>query len=187
MITKERQQEVWNGEVVQKALAYATEAHGEINQRRKYTDEEYIVHPIAVAKIVLRYIDDENVIAAALLHDVVEDTRRTQEDITREFGSVISSYVEMLTDVSKPEDGNRKVRKQIDCDHTAKAIPVIKTVKLADVLHNAPSIIQNNRGFAYKWMGEKVSLMEVLTEGEPELYAQVQKLIDDFFPRKGPQ
>lgn len=185
MIDVARQEAVWNSPIVQKALQYATDAHGEIGQKRKYTGEDYIVHPIAVAKIVLRYVDDENAVAAALLHDVVEDTNRTQDDITRDFGETISSYVEMLTDISKPSDGNRKTRKAIDCAHTAKAIPVIKTVKLADVLHNAPSIIQHNRGFAYKWMGEKVDLIEVLGEGEPELYRKVQKLIDDFFPQKG--
>ena len=60
--------------IITQALTFAYNAHKLIDQRRKYTDEPYIVHPIAVADIVEQYGGSENQIAAALLHDVVEDT-----------------------------------------------------------------------------------------------------------------
>ena len=69
--------------------------------------------------------------AAALLHDVLEDTEVTYAVLHQEFGLVVADYVLWLSDVSKPEDGNRKVRKQMDLDHTAASSPAAKTVKLA--------------------------------------------------------
>ena len=82
-----------------KALQFATEAHG--SQVRKYTGEPYITHPIAVADIV-RTVEGhtEEMLVAAVLHDVVEDTDVTIDDICKEFGTVVGMYVEYLTDVS---------------------------------------------------------------------------------------
>jgi (p)ppGpp synthase/HD superfamily hydrolase len=60
-------------------------------------------------------------IAAAWLHDVVEDTPVTLEDLHSEFGEGIAELVEALTDISRPEDGNRRKRKAIDREHLAHA------------------------------------------------------------------
>ena len=66
-------------------------------------------------------------LAAALLHDTVEDTGTPLKDIEAEFGPDVASLVEQLTDVSKPEDGDRKTRKEIDRQHIAKASVRAKT------------------------------------------------------------
>ena len=82
-----------------------------------------------------------------------------------------------LTDVSKPEDGNRAVRKEIDRQHTAQASPQAKTIKLADLISNTVSIVEHDPKFARIYLKEKALLLEVLTEGDPTLYAMATKLL----------
>ena len=90
--------------LIERAAQFAKDAHESINQRRKYSDQPYIVHPAAVAEIVASVTDDENMICAAWLHDVVEDTPVTLGEIKSAFGDDIANLVDGLTDVSKPED-----------------------------------------------------------------------------------
>lgn len=165
------------------AYAFAKWAHDIKDQRRKYTDDPYIVHPYAVAKIIESYGFDEDAVCAALLHDTVEDTYVTLDLIKFKFGERVHDLVEMLTDVSKPSDGNRKTRKEIDLQHTAKADYVGKSIKLADLINNAPSIIKNDPGFARKWMKEKENLLEVLKDGHFDLYQKARNILDNY--RKG--
>jgi len=164
--------------VVNKALAYATDAHK--GQVRKYTGEPYIVHPIEVMETVSRVMDDPEVKAAALLHDVVEDTPVSIKDIEDVFGPRVAALVSDLTDVSKPEDGNRATRKELDRQHSAKALPDSKSVKLADLISNARSIVEEDPHFAKVFMKEKALLLEVLTEGNPQLFSLAAKIVEDY-------
>ena len=157
-------------ELEERALAFASEAHGSINQRRKYTGEPYIVHPIAVAEIVRSVPHTEAMIAAALLHDVVEDTPVTIEDIRSAFGEEIAELVGWLTDVSKPSDGNRRKRKHLDLLHTAKAPAAAKTIKLADLIDNTRSISAHDPSFWPVYRREKEALLQVLKEGDALLW-----------------
>ena len=93
-------------EKLQEAIEFATEAHGD--QKRKYTGEPYITHPIAVMEIVREVPHTEEMLMAAVLHDTVEDTPVTIEDIKTKFGTKVAELVDGLTDVSRPEHGNRK-------------------------------------------------------------------------------
>ena len=70
---------------IERAAEFAKAAHEGIDQRRKYTNEPYIVHPQLVAEIVSSVTDDEDMICAAWLHDVVEDTPVTLEEIRNEL------------------------------------------------------------------------------------------------------
>jgi guanosine-3',5'-bis(diphosphate) 3'-pyrophosphohydrolase len=90
--------------------------------------------------------------------------------IARQFGSVVASYVEQLTDVSRPEDGNRAARKAIDLAHTALASPQAHTIKLADLISNTRSIVERDPVFAVTYLAEKRKLLEVLKDGDPNLY-----------------
>lgn len=164
--------------VVEKALVFATNAHE--GQLRKYTCEPYINHPIAVSTLVANIIDDPDMLAAALLHDTVEDTDITHEDIQREFGSSIANLVENLTDISKPEDGNRATRKALDLAHIATASPQAKTIKLADLIDNSRSITDHDPKFAQVYMKEKQALLDALKEGDAKLYQQAKKIVDDY-------
>ena len=91
-----------------KAVKFATVAHGD--QKRKYTDDPYIVHPLAVAELVKSTENHtEEMLAAAVLHDVLEDTDTHPTEIFNEFGPVVFKYVMELTE--KPREGNRASRK----------------------------------------------------------------------------
>jgi (p)ppGpp synthase/HD superfamily hydrolase len=161
------------------ARALATHHHSRIGQVRKYTGEPYIVHPAAVVKIVRSVPHTEEMLAAAWLHDTVEDTEATLDEIERECGVDVAELVEMLTDPSRPEDGSRTRRKAIDRAHTAKASPAAKTVKLADLIDNTRSIVKADPRFARIWLDEKRKLLEVLREGDPRLWGIAAGIVED--------
>lgn len=126
------------------ALITADKAHE--GQTRKYTGEPYIVHPVAVAKMIHEIYPVEVVVASALLHDVIEDTVLTFDDLLKEFGPRIANLVRELTDVSRSEDGNRATRKRIDREHLASATPLAKLIKVADLIDNSRSIFRHDPG-----------------------------------------
>lgn len=161
-----------------RARAFAARHHGAVDQRRKYTGEPYIAHPGAVADRVRGVAGHtEAMLAAAWLHDTVEDTRATLADVRREFGDEVATLVEMLTDVSRPEDGNRAARRAIDRAHTAKASPEAKTIKLADLLDNLPRIFEHDPKFAKVYAAECALLLDVLREGDAGLWALARSLL----------
>lgn len=161
------------------AYSVAKTAHG--NQVRKYTNTPYITHPLAVSHIVASVTDDCNMICAALLHDTIEDTELTFKDICNNgLGKDIANLVLELTDVAKPEDGNRAIRMKINREHTAKACPDAKTIKLADLIHNSVSICAYDKDFAQVYMKEKTLLLKVLTEGDQDLYNKALNMVAKF-------
>lgn len=124
-----------------KALAFA--AHKHRDQRRK--DEEsspYINHPIALANLLCNegYVTDMNVICAALLHDTVEDTDTTPEELEREFGVEIRRIVMDVTDDKTLE---KAVRKQRQIEHASHISDQAKLVKLADKISNLRDVANN--------------------------------------------
>ena len=155
---------------------FACKAH--VAQKRKYTGEPYIAHPSAVVALVQSVPHTPEMIAAAWLHDTVEDTDTTLDDVRRAFGDAVADLVEMLTDVSRPEDGNRAARKALDREHIAKASPQAKTIKLADLIDNSRSIMAHDPTFARVYLAEKRLLLDVLTEGDPALYAMARRIVD---------
>ena len=163
--------------LVLKARVFALAAHAAVGQVRKYTYEPYIVHPAEVFTIVSSVPHTTEMLCAAWLHDVVEDTGVTIEVIQTEFGDKVAELVGWLTDVSKPEDGNRAVRKAIDRAHSAEAPADAQTVKLADLISNSSSIMQHDENFAKVYLGEKRMLLEVMTKGDPILMARAREYI----------
>lgn len=164
------------------AFSFASSAHRRMDQVRKHTGEPYEVHPLEVCHILMRNVPGVSVhqLAAALLHDTVEDTDVTLDQICEVFGPLICEYVDGLTDVSKPEDGNRQIRKEIDRLHTAKAIRDVKTVKLADVIDNSISIIKHDPDFSRVYIPEKKRLLEVLTDGDQILFRIASGIVDEY-------
>ncbi len=156
--------------VITSTIEFIKEAHA--GQVRKYTGEDYYTHPLAVARCIAEYVKDftPEQILAALLHDVVEDTPYTLDEIKQKYGDKVAEYVYFLSDVSKPEDGNRKTRKRLDREHIAKAPAEVKTVKLADLIDNTKSIVAGDKHFAEVYLAEKVLLLEVLTAGDEVLH-----------------
>ena len=118
-----------------KALAFAADKHRK--QRRKNVEASpYINHPISLADILCNeaHVTDVNVICGALLHDTVEDTETTEEELTIEFGQQISNIVMDVTDDKSIEDKQR--RKQLQIEHAAHISDQAKLVKLADKISN---------------------------------------------------
>ncbi len=146
-------------------------------QMRKYTKEAYIFHPINVGFILSMYTTNQDIIGAGILHDVIEDTDATEGQLSDLFGERITGFVMDVTDVSKPSDGNRKVRKEIDRQHLEKAAPESKTIKLADIFDNARSIIKYDPGFARVWMQEKKELLPDLKDGNSKLWKITNDII----------
>jgi guanosine-3',5'-bis(diphosphate) 3'-pyrophosphohydrolase len=121
-----------------KALAFSAEKH--TKQRRKDIEESpYINHPIALANILAqRWVIDENVLCAAILHDTLEDTETTANELRKHFGEKITSIVLEVTDDKSLE---KSVRKQKQVEHAASISYEAKLVKLADKIANITDII----------------------------------------------
>ena len=164
-----------NTPLINKAKMLAGKAHE--GQFRKYSGMPYIVHPIEVATIVQTVNHTDEMVAAALLHDVVEDTDYSFEDIAKEVSPEVSKMVEGLTDISKPEDGNRKTRKAMDKDHLAKQSAEVQTVKLADIISNSQDIKANDPKFAEVYIEEMKALLEVMDKGDKTLYAKAKEIV----------
>lgn len=165
------------------ALAFATEKHKD--QKRKYTDEPYIIHPIEVANIIWEATRDINMRCAAVLHDVVEDCGVSILEVEAKFGTDVADLVFWLTDVSRPEDGTRAVRKLIDLKHTAAALPRAKTIKLADFLSNMKNLVDLDPKFAKVYAKEKRALLPHLIGGDRELYVRASALLQQVEDKLG--
>lgn len=160
-------------------VEFATIAHQ--GQVRKYSGEPYINHPLEVARIVSKCMGvTDEMIAAALLHDTVEDCDVTLEQITDHFGHEVARLVGWLTDVSRPEDGNRFVRKALDREHTGRGCCDAKTIKLADLISNTRSIVIDDPGFAKTYMAEKDLILHVIWQGNQQLFDCARSLVDEY-------
>jgi GTP diphosphokinase / guanosine-3',5'-bis(diphosphate) 3'-diphosphatase len=117
-----------------RALAFASRKHSQ--QRRKDMDASpYINHPIALVAIlaVEAGINDRDTLCAALLHDTLEDTDTSVEELTEAFGSVVAALVQEVTDDKRLPKAERK-RRQVE--HAAHLSPKARLVKLADKIAN---------------------------------------------------
>lgn len=161
--------------IVQKAFKFQVKAHK--GQKRKYTFEDYSDHPVEVSLILLEVCHSQVMHAAAHLHDTVEDTDVTGDDIYREFGLEIYNLVWELTDQSKPSDGNRATRKAIDREHLAKASADAQTIKLADLISNTRTIKEHDPKFWKVYRVEALALLEVLTKGNSVLHERLTELL----------
>lgn len=157
-------------DIVHRAADFAELAHK--GQFRKYTHEPYIVHPQEVARTVSLVSNDLNVIAAAWLHDVVEDTLVTIDMIDSTFNSYVAKLVSEVTNIGEGR-GNRAERKALEREHLARACPDAKTIKLADILDNVPSIVEFDPNFGAVYVEEKRLLLPHLEGGDTYLYGVV--------------
>jgi guanosine-3',5'-bis(diphosphate) 3'-pyrophosphohydrolase len=123
-----------------KALAFA--AHKHRDQRRKDpAASPYINHPIALADVLVNEggVTDVEVLSAALLHDTVEDTDTTHEELVGVFGSRIAGIVAEVTDDT---DLTKAERKRLQVEHAAQLSPEAKLVKLADKICNLRDVAE---------------------------------------------
>ena len=183
-------------EIIERAFRFAKKAHGGIRRR---SGEPYILHPIAVAKIASQEIGlGSTSICAALLHDVVEDTDYTVEDIERLFGSKIAQIVAGLTKISGGIFGEQA---SAQAENFRKLLLTMSEdirvvlIKMADRLHNMRTLGSMAPAKQYKIAGEtlyiyaplahRLGLFEIKTELEdlsfkyehPKAYERISELI----------
>ncbi|OSS42702.1 GTP pyrophosphokinase (p)ppGpp synthetase I [Desulfurella amilsii] len=131
-------------DLIDKAFTFAYEKH---KTQKRASKESYIIHPVNTAKIITRLLLDENTIAAALLHDVLEDTQTKEEEIESNFGPDVLKLVKALT---KIESLQYKSAEQKQADNFRKLLVSIANdlrvilIKLADRLHNMRTIVYLN-------------------------------------------
>lgn len=132
--------------LVDKAILFATRAHQGTERRRK--GFPYIIHPLEAMSIVATITNDPELLAAVVLHDTVEDTSVTLEDLQREFGPRIAHLVAEETDVKEAPDGTPltwRQRKQRDIEKLRTAPLDVKTVTIGDKLSNLRAIARDYR------------------------------------------
>jgi len=173
-------------EILDKIIEFADHAHGD--QMRKYTPDRYIVHPIRVMRTCSQYTDSLPVLAAAVLHDVLEDTPYTQNDLSVFLGNYMNEeeqnltvkLVTELTDVFIKKDFpdlNRFQRKKKELNRLKEIRPEAQTIKYADIIDNATEISQSDPDFAGRYLQECYDIAFALTKGNPELRTIALKLI----------
>lgn len=126
--------------VIEEAIAFAAEAHS--GQQRKATGRPYIWHPLAVGRLLADYGYPEHVVVAGLLHDTVEDTSVTLDDLDRLFGARVAAIVEGCT-----EPNHRSLRWEERKTHTIGALPGasldVRVVVASDKIDNLRSIAED--------------------------------------------
>ena len=128
------------------AYLYAAEKH--MLQVRKFTKDPYIIHPEFVACMLIRYTTDKNMIKAALLHDVVEDTTATLEDIEDLFGQRVADLVfELTTDDDLKDKIGKKIYLTEKMNNMSEDAFLIK---LLDRLHNVMDCLHNNVTYSFR-------------------------------------
>jgi (p)ppGpp synthase/HD superfamily hydrolase len=164
--------------LIEKARLFAALAHS--GQVRKYTGESCLNHCKEVVSILEEHdIRDPEMIAAAWLHDTIEDALLTREDLTMllEEHDVISLVVE-LTHIARPEDGNRAERKAKDRSWLANASARAQTIKCADIISNTISIVERDPKFAKIYIPEMRLLLKVLKfKADPGLWERASSIV----------
>ena len=174
-------------ETIERIKDFADKAHGD--QKRKYTPDRYIVHPIRVMNICSAYSTSLPVLAAALLHDVLEDTPITKDEIYQFLLQVMSKdeahetieLVVALTDVytkARYPNWNRKKRKQEELRRITFTSPDAQTIKYADIIDNCKEIVSHDPDFAKVFMRECRTLLRQINKGNATLYQQAKETVD---------
>lgn len=174
-------------EIIERAYRFAREAHKGVRRR---SGEPYILHPISVAKIVISEMGlGSTSICAALLHDVVEDTEYTKEDIEAGFGKKIADIVEGLTKISGGIFGDKA---SVQAENFRKLLLSMSTdvrvvlIKMADRLHNMRTLGSMRPEKQYKIAGETLYVYAPLAH-RLGLFKIKQELEDLAFRYEHPQ
>lgn len=176
-------------EILIKAITdFAAIAHA--GQVRKYAEEPYIKHPIRVMQQVRLHVNNLPVAAAALLHDVLEDTDVSKEELGAFLNKTLPVseaqhtllLVEQLTDVytkDKFPHLNRRQRKNKEHERLAGIHPDAQTIKYADIIDNSRDKAIPENDFAEKLMNEYKHLLRKIPNGHPALYQLALNAVND--------
>jgi guanosine-3',5'-bis(diphosphate) 3'-pyrophosphohydrolase len=169
------------------AIDFAAEKH-KLQMRKNKEKTPYISHPLGVAYNVMHYgeIKESAVVIGALLHDTVEDTQTTFEELEKRFGKQVASYVHEMTDNKKLDFSERKRIQVLDAPKRSKGAAEIqladKLYNIDDLLHNPPqgwSRIRIER--YYQWVQ---SVVERLPEGNEAMKKQIHHVINAYWEQQ---
>jgi (p)ppGpp synthase/HD superfamily hydrolase len=182
--------------ILEQVRDFADKAHG--TQVRKYAAERYIAHPVRVMEMCQRHTSSLPVLAAALLHDVLEDTDVDRKELHAFLRSVMNdedaaqtlNLVIELSDVyvkSAYPRWNRRKRKAKEAERISKTSPESQTVKYADIIDNCREIAQHDPEFAGVFLLECKMLLKKIPDGHPQLYREAADTVENSLrqvPRK---
>jgi guanosine-3',5'-bis(diphosphate) 3'-pyrophosphohydrolase len=175
-------------QVLESIIHFTDQAHGD--QKRKYTGERSIVHAIRVMQTCQQYSHDRSILAAALMHDILEDTTVTREQIGTFLSGIFKSaeavktvdMVVELTDVFTKQNFpqlNRRLRKEREVARLSSVSVDAQTIKYADVMDNAVNIAQHDPDFGYIYLKECESLLKKMSRGNPILYERAKHTVNE--------
>jgi len=168
--------------LVLQALAFATEKHR--GQVRKDADATpYIQHPIALASLLWEVgVQDAEVLAAAILHDTIEDTPTTHAELEETFNRTVADLVAEVTDDKREP---KAVRKQKQIDHAAHLSPGARLVKLADKICNLRDVANSPPAdWPIERRREYFEWARAVVERIPEKHARLAVLFDEAYAAK---
>jgi (p)ppGpp synthase/HD superfamily hydrolase len=162
--------------LLMKAHAFAAMAHAGVV--RRWSGEPYVEHCERVAGSLAALGFGPEVVAAAFLHDVVEDTHIGPAVLAAEFGPKVAALVVEVTNPKIPKvPGNRPLRKAAVIEHLAGASYEGASIKLADMLDNSSNVAELAPEFAKSYLPEMAKKLAVLGHGHPELFAKVAAIL----------
>ena len=173
-------------EQIDKIKELATKAHGD--QKRKYSGDPYVTHTFRVADTVEKYGGDVAQIMAAILHDVLEDTTMSENELWMELLTIVDTHiandviklVRELTDVYTTEnfpDFNRRARKEMESMRMGNISPRSQTIKYADLLDNGEDIMKKDPKFGELYLKEKRIILKYMNKGNQELYQKCMEKV----------
>lgn len=160
---------------IMEAAQFAAMAHA--GQKRKYNDFPYITHPARVAgRTAILPGATEEMVMAAYLHDVIEDTKYTFEDLKEKFGDIVAEYVLELTGVSKDRYAghNRAFRKEREIEYLRIVSPEAKKIKMLDRIDNLNEILGADKGFIRLYAAESKALVDAIGSADIELAIELE-------------
>lgn len=165
--------------MIARATLFADQAHD--GQVRKFTGLPYISHTMEVMQIVRGVCSDDDVLAAAVLHDVIEDCGITYTDLAAEFNERVAYLVYQVTNTANEMDGDRETRAYINRTLLKDASADAQTIKLADIISNVSGVdiaLENDPVWTKLYLLEKREMLRVLSKGDRDLRSRAYALVE---------
>jgi (p)ppGpp synthase/HD superfamily hydrolase len=178
--------------ILEQIHGFAARAHQ--GQFRKYPHEPYIHHPERVMEICAHCTKDLSILGAALLHDILEDTTTTKEQLTSYLNTLLEpgerdkmiQLIDEMTDIytkDKYPHLNRDKRKALESERIRQTSGDSQTIRYADIIDNCTGLENQDPEFAQTFLCECQHLLKVINKGSPQLYIQAELIVNETLKR----
>ena len=168
------------GDLANAARLFANGGHQRIAAHRNPRLQSQELHLKSVAQIVASVTQDEETIAAAWLHDIVEDTSVTIDDVDRMFGATVAKIVAELSGAVRPGRLNRAARSAFQKNHFAGVSAEAKTVKIADLIDTTRDLNKNDPASLSEYLAQASELAQILDGGDTRLLSRLKRDLTRF-------